>query len=79
MIAIETMRANVFHAPQEFNVEEVARPRPGPGEALIRVTFTTICGTVVHIVKGEYPVRPGLVLGHEPVGVIKELGGGSRS
>ena len=63
MIAIDTMRANVFHAPQEFNVEEVERPRPGPGEALIRVTLTTICGTDVHIVKGEYPVRPGLSSG----------------
>ena len=59
MIAVDTMRANVFHAPQEFHVEEVDRPRPGPGEALIRVTLTTICGTDVHIVKGEYPVRPG--------------------
>ncbi len=76
MIAIDTMRANVFRAPQEFRVEEVSRPRPGPGEALIRVTLTTICGTDVHIVKGEYPVRPGLVLGHEPVGVIEQLGAG---
>ena len=76
MIAVDTMRATVFHAPQEFHVEEVERPRPGPGEALIRVTLTTICGTDVHIVKGEYPVRPGLTLGHEPVGVIEELGAG---
>ena len=76
MIAVDTMRATVFHAPQEFHVEEVDRPRPGPGEALIRVTLTTICGTDVHIVKGEYPVRPGLILGHEPVGVIEELGAG---
>jgi threonine dehydrogenase-like Zn-dependent dehydrogenase len=76
MIAIDTMRANVFQAPETFNVVEVERPRPGPGEALIRVTLTTICGTDVHIVKGEYPVRPGLVLGHEPVGVIEELGSG---
>ena len=76
MIAVDTMRANVFHAPQEFTVEEVERPRTGPGEALIRVTLTTICGTDVHIVKGEYPVRPGLTLGHEPVGVIEELGAG---
>src|SRR6478672_13845081 len=74
MIAIDTMRANVFQAPEKFNVVEVERPRPGPGEALIRVTLTTICGTDVHIVKGEYPVRPGLTLGHEPVGVIEELG-----
>jgi alcohol dehydrogenase len=76
MIAIDTMRANVFRAPENFKVVEVERPRPGPGEALIRITLTTICGTDVHIVKGEYPVRPGLVLGHEPVGVIEELGSG---
>ena len=76
MIAIDTMRANVFRAPEDYDVTEVARPRPGPGEALIRITMTTICGTDVHIVKGEYPVQPGLVLGHEPVGVIEELGAG---
>jgi threonine dehydrogenase-like Zn-dependent dehydrogenase len=76
MIAIDTMRANVFRGPQEFSIEEVGRPQPGPGDALIRVTLTTICGTDVHIVKGEYPVAPGLVLGHEPVGVIEELGAG---
>jgi threonine dehydrogenase-like Zn-dependent dehydrogenase len=73
MIAIDTMRANVFRAPQEFTVEEVNRPRPGPGEALIRVTLTTICGTDVHIVKGgtwSDPARPQ----HEPVGVIESLG-----
>ena len=76
MIAIDTMRATVFHGPNDILVEEVRRPRPGPGEAVIRVTLTTICGTDVHIVKGEYPVRPGLVIGHEPVGVIDELGPG---
>lgn len=71
-----TMRAAVFHGPGDIRVEEVPRPRPGPGEALISVTLTTICGTDVHILKGEYPVRPGLVVGHEPVGVIEELGAG---
>ena len=76
MIAVDTMRATVFHAPQDIRVEDVSRPRPGPGEALIRVTLTTICGTDVHIVKGEYPVEPGLVIGHEPVGVIEEVGAG---
>jgi alcohol dehydrogenase len=40
------------------------------------VTLTTICGTDVHILKGEYPVKPGLIVGHEPVGVIAELGPG---
>jgi threonine dehydrogenase-like Zn-dependent dehydrogenase len=46
------------------------------GEAVIRVTLTTICGTDLHILRGEYPVKPGLVIGHEPVGVIEELGPG---
>lgn len=73
---MSTMRAVVFHGVNDFRVEEVPRPRPGPGEAVIRVTLTTICGTDLHIVRGEYPVRPGLVIGHEPVGVIDELGSG---
>ena len=74
--ASETMRATVFHGPGDIRVEQVPRPKAGPGEAVIRVTTTTICGTDVHIVKGEYPVRPGLVIGHEPVGVIDDLGVG---
>ena len=71
-----TMRAAVFHGPGDIRVEEVPRPHAGPGEAVIRVTLTTICGTDVHILKGEYPVEPGLIIGHEPVGVIDELGAG---
>jgi threonine dehydrogenase-like Zn-dependent dehydrogenase len=70
------MRATVFHGKDEIQVEEVPRPRAGVGEAVIRVTLTTICGTDLHIVRGEYPVKPGLVIGHEPVGVIEELGAG---
>jgi threonine dehydrogenase-like Zn-dependent dehydrogenase len=72
--ATQTMNATVFHGPGDIRVEQVARPQPGPGEALIRVTTTTICGTDLHILRGEYPVRPGLIIGHEPVGVIAELG-----
>lgn len=70
------MRALVFHGPNQIGIEQVSIPRPGPGEAVIRVTLTTICGTDLHILKGEYPVKPGLVIGHEPVGVIHELGVG---
>jgi alcohol dehydrogenase len=73
---IDTMRATVFHGPNDIRVEEVPRPHAGAGEAVIRVTTTTICGTDIHILKGEYPVRPGLIIGHEPVGVIDELGAG---
>ena len=73
---MEKMRANVFYGVNDFRVEEVEKPRAGAGEAVIRVTLTTICGTDLHIVRGEYPVRPGLTIGHEPVGVIEELGPG---
>lgn len=73
---METMRANVFHGVNECRVEEVEKPRAGVGEAVIRVTLTTICGTDLHIVRGEYPVRSGLVIGNEPVGVIEEIGEG---
>lgn len=73
---MEKMKANVFHGNNDIRVEEVEKPRAGVGEAVIRVTLTTICGTDLHIVRGEYPVAPGLVIGHEPVGVIEELGEG---
>jgi threonine dehydrogenase-like Zn-dependent dehydrogenase len=73
---MEKMRANVFRGKGNIRVEEVERPRAGVGEAIIRVTLTTICGTDLHILRGEYPVRPGLVIGHEPVGVIEETGPG---
>ena len=73
---VTTMRAAVFHGPGDVRIERVPRPHAGPGEAVVRITLTTICGTDVHILKGEYPVRPGLVIGHEPVGVIDELGAG---
>lgn len=70
------MRATVFRGKDDIRVEEVERPHAGVGEAVIRVTLTTICGTDLHIVRGEYPVKPGLIIGHEPVGVIEELGEG---
>jgi threonine dehydrogenase-like Zn-dependent dehydrogenase len=73
---MEKMKALVFHGVNDIRVDEVPRPRAGVGEAVIRVTLTTICGTDLHIVRGEYPVKPGLIIGHEPVGVIEELGPG---
>ncbi len=70
------MKANVFRGNGRFGIEEMERPRAGAGEAVIRVTLTTICGTDLHIVRGEYPVDAGRIIGHEPVGVIEELGAG---
>jgi alcohol dehydrogenase len=74
--AVSKMRALVFHGPNQIGLEQVPIPKPGPGEAVIRVTLTTICGTDLHILKGEYTVKKGLTIGHEPVGIIHEMGVG---
>lgn len=68
------MKAAVFAEPGRIVLQEKAVPAVGPRDALLRVTTTTICGTDVHILKGEYPVARGLTVGHEPVGIIEELG-----
>lgn len=68
------MKAAVFAAKNRIVLDEKPVPDVGPLDALIRITTTTICGTDVHILKGEYPVATGLTVGHEPVGVIEKLG-----
>ncbi len=68
------MKAAVFVEPGRIVLEEKPVPQVGPRDALLRVTTTTICGTDTHILKGEYPVARGLTVGHEPVGIIEELG-----
>ncbi|MDR5900998.1 NAD(P)-dependent alcohol dehydrogenase [Halomonas icarae] len=68
------MKAAVFVEPGRIEIDDRPIPDIGPNDALIRVTTTTICGTDVHILKGEYPVEKGLIVGHEPVGVIEKLG-----
>jgi alcohol dehydrogenase len=75
-MTMENMQAAVFVENGKIAIREVPRPEPGPGQALLKTTLTTICGTDVHILKGEYPVKKGLIVGHEPVGLIEELGPG---
>jgi len=75
---MSTMKAAVFVEPGRIVLQEKVVPQPGPTDALVRITTTTICGTDVHILKGEYPVPRGLTVGHEPVGVIHELGAAVR-
>ena len=68
------MKAAIFVEPGRIVLDDKPMPDVGPLDALMRVTTTTICGTDVHILKGEYPVAKGLTIGHEPVGVIEKLG-----
>src|ERR1700733_4588375 len=72
--AMQMMKAAVYVERGRIVLDEKPAPAVGPLDALMRITTTTICGTDVHILKGEYPVRPGLIIGHEPVGVIERLG-----
>ena len=72
------MKAAVFIEPGRIELDDKPVPDVGPLDALMRVTMTTICGTDVHILKGEYPVTRGLTVGHEPVGVIERLGSSVR-
>lgn len=68
------MTAAVFVEPGRIVPERKPIPDVGPLDALLRITTTTICGTDVLILKGEYPIARGLTVGHEPVGVIEKLG-----
>ncbi len=70
------MKALVYNGPGKKTLED--RPVPeisAPGDAIVRVTRTTICGTDLHILKGDLPTcAPGRILGHEGVGVIEKVG-----
>jgi len=68
------MKAAAFIEKGRIEIFEKPIPDIGDNDALIRITTTTICGTDVHILKGEYPVEQGLTIGHEPVGIIEKLG-----
>ncbi len=75
------MRAMVYHGPGQKAWEEVPDPEiTDDGDAILRVDTTTICGTDLHILKGDVPaVASGRILGHEAVGVIEEVGDGVRT
>lgn len=72
------MKALVYNGPGKKLLEERPMPKIGvPTDAIVRVTRTTICGTDLHILKGDVPTcTPGRILGHEGVGVVEEAGAG---
>lgn len=74
------MKALVYHGPGKKSVEDLPMPHiAAPTDAVVRITKTTICGSDLHILKGDVPtVLPGTVLGHEGVGIIEEVGSAVR-
>lgn len=75
------MKALVYHGPGQKSVDE--RPKPTilePGDAVVKILKTTICGTDLHILKGDVPTcTPGRILGHEGVGVVEAVGSAVRA
>src|ERR1700722_1614806 len=74
--ATGTMKALVYQGPGKKALED--RPKPDiamPTDAIVKIAKTTICGTDLHILKGDVPTcQPGRILGHEGVGVIEKVG-----
>jgi len=70
------MKALVYHGPGRKSLDDHAKPGiVEPGDAIVRVTHTTICGTDLHILKGDVPTcAPGRILGHEGVGIVEAVG-----
>jgi alcohol dehydrogenase len=70
------MKALVYRGPGEKALEDHAKPAiAAPTDAIVKITKTTICGTDLHILKGDLPTcQPGRILGHEGVGVIDKIG-----
>jgi 2-desacetyl-2-hydroxyethyl bacteriochlorophyllide A dehydrogenase len=66
------MKAMILSAPHELKVGEIDRPQLGPGQVLVRVTNSGICGTDLKIFEGAIPVRYPLVMGHEMIGEVAE-------
>lgn len=73
-----TMKALVYHGPGKCAWEDKPRPTiQDAGDAIVRITTTTICGTDLHILKGDLAsVTEGRILGHEGIGVIEQVGTG---
>ncbi len=77
-ISTLAMKALVYHGPGKRSWEDKTRPTlQEPTDAIVRITTSTICGTDLHILKGDLPaVTDGRILGHEGIGVIEQIGVG---
>jgi len=71
------MRAVVYKGPFKVDVEKVADPKiEHPNDAIIKVTSSCICGSDLHMYEGRTAAKPGIVFGHENMGIVEEVGSG---
>ncbi len=75
------MKAVVFHGIGDIRLEEVREPGlETPGDAIVRITSSAICGTDLHMIRGTLPgMEPGTILGHEGIGIVEEIGSAVRN
>lgn len=74
------MKAIVYKEPFKVAVEEVANPRiQHPNDVIVRITSTAICGSDLHMYEGRTAAEPGIVFGHENMGIVEEVGDGVTS
>jgi len=72
------LKACIFHGPGRISVEDVPAPKPGRGEALLRVSATAICHSDIRVYRGQKKARAGVIPGHETAGVIEAIGEGAE-
>ncbi len=69
------MKALVYNGIRNVAVEEVDDPKiEHPRDAIVRLTSSAICGSDLHMYEGRTPIKPGRILGHEPLGVVEKTG-----
>jgi S-(hydroxymethyl)glutathione dehydrogenase/alcohol dehydrogenase len=69
------VKADVFHGPkQEIIIEEIQLDKPGPREIVVKTVAVGVCHSDLHFVDGLYPMGAPAVLGHEPAGIVEEVG-----
>jgi len=74
------MKAVVYKAPFQVAVEEVEDPRiEHPSDAIVRITTSAICGSDLHMYEGRTAAEPGIVFGHENLGIVEQVGSGVTS
>lgn len=69
------MRAVTYQGPNQVEVKDVADPKiEKADDILVRITSTAICGSDLHLYKGNFPLPEGYIIGHEPMGIVEEVG-----
>ena len=74
------MKAVVYQGPFKVAVEDVENPRiEHPNDVIVRITSSAICGSDLHMYEGRTAAEPGIVFGHENLGIVQEVGGAVTS